>query len=227
MPLKFFFERNLCVLFECLRIAQKNISFLCVWDIFAIEANVHVSRLLKSRPRRKYKRFVKTEFVRRFSIVTDRGSTPRSNEDEMNSHFLRTLYASLPWFCVELDFYAYFSQTFALRRALTRSKMMRVTLVWSQTLLRLRGIRSHQLWKCSEFHVQTLRVKFRGLIACWLYESGWELNIARQLSVSLGHHNVYWSSFSINFVVLIRLYRLHTFRGQMRKTEASPFTPDN
>ena len=58
--------------------------------------------------------------------------------------------------------------------------------------------------KESEFHVQTLRVKFRGLIACWLYESGWELNIAHQLSVSLGHHNVYWSSFSINFVVLIR-----------------------
>ena len=32
--------------------------------------------------------------------------------------FLRTLYASLPWFCVELDFYAYFSQKCALTRRL-------------------------------------------------------------------------------------------------------------
>ena len=30
------------------------------------------------------------------------------------SHFLRTLYASLPWFCVQLDFYAYSMQKFAL-----------------------------------------------------------------------------------------------------------------
>ena len=33
---------------------------------------------------------------------------------ETEFRFLRTLYASLPWFCVQLDFYAYYTQKFLL-----------------------------------------------------------------------------------------------------------------
>ena len=37
---------------------------------------------------------------------------------ETEFRFLRTLYAWLPWFCVQLDFYAYHTQKFALTRPL-------------------------------------------------------------------------------------------------------------
>ena len=43
--------------------------------------------------------------------------------DETDSRFLRTLYASLPWFCIQLDFYAYYTQKSALTWPL---------LMWSQ-----------------------------------------------------------------------------------------------
>ena len=35
------------------------------------------------------------------------------------ARFVSTLYASFPWFCVQLDFYAYYTQKFALTRSLT------------------------------------------------------------------------------------------------------------
>ena len=35
---------------------------------------------------------------------------------KIQTRFLRALYASLPWFCVQLDLYAYYTQKFALKR---------------------------------------------------------------------------------------------------------------
>ena len=44
---------------------------------------------------------------------------------ETESGFLRMLCASLPWFCVQLDFYAYYTQKFALTRPLLQSTRYR------------------------------------------------------------------------------------------------------
>ena len=49
---------------------------------------------------------------------------------ETEPRFLRTLYASLPWFCVQLDFYAYCTQKFALRRPLQAARE-----IWNWSLL--------------------------------------------------------------------------------------------
>ena len=43
---------------------------------------------------------------------------------ETKSCFLHTLYASLPWFCVPLDFYVYYMQKFVLTRPLFPRKMI-------------------------------------------------------------------------------------------------------
>ena len=80
--------------------------------------------------------------------------------------FLRTLYTSLPWFCVQLDFYAYHTQKFALTRPLLRCflqsqwSMAPVTLELKKRAKQTKSIyiaRTADTWKLNSFHVTAVR----------------------------------------------------------------------
>ena len=72
-----------------------------------------------------------TGFIERFSEIKCSSKTMRAFLSQYSlvpsvnipeTRFLRRgLYASLPWFCVQQDFYAYHTQTFALTRPLIQT----------------------------------------------------------------------------------------------------------